>query len=362
MHLRILFTIAFKDLKDAVHDGRILIALLLPLGLGFVYNVAMPDSQKPTVTVAIAAAETTALPTALRAVVGSGVDLKFNAVQSAAAVRTQVETKKADVGVVVPAGFDAAVAAGSAPTLVVVRPVGASSLGAVYIDSALDGALRKMAGQHPPAVVTTEAAQAGHDYLSVMNNLGIRKYLVLGTLIMVIAMIAIYVLPVLLTEEFEKKTADALLMVGTQSDLVAAKVLVGLIYIAVSVSLLLVVTGMAPANLALFVAGVAALSVALIGFGLLLGGLVRTVSQLNTWSTIPLLLVIMPVFFVALDLPSWVQTVIGATPGNQAMRLLVDGFAGQAMYGGWTLSFGVIGAWAVVVYAVLIRTLSRREA
>jgi hypothetical protein len=60
---------------------------------------------------------------------------------------------------------------------------------------------------------------------------------VLGTLIMLIAMIAIYVLPILLTEEFEKKTADALLMVGTQSDVVAAKVIVGLTYLAVSVPL-----------------------------------------------------------------------------------------------------------------------------
>jgi ABC-type multidrug transport system permease subunit len=362
MHLRILFTIAVKDLKDAVHDGRILIALLLPLGLGLVYNVAMPDVQKPTVTVAIASIDATALPAALRAVAGSKVILKFNYVQSAALVRTQVETKKADVGLLVPAGFDAAVAAGSAPALVVVRPLGASALGADYITTGLDGALRNMAGQRAPAAVTTEVAQAGHDYLSVINDLGIRKYMVLGTLIMVIAMIAIYVLPVLLTEEFEKKTADALLLVGTQSDVVAAKVLVGLIYIAVSVFLLMLVTQMAPANLPLFVAGVAALSVTLIGAGLLLGGLVRTVSQLNTWSTFPLLLVIMPVFFVVLDLPSWVQTAVGATPGNQAMRLLVDGLTGRAMYGGWTLAFGVIAAWAVLIYAVLIRTLSRREA
>jgi len=44
------------------------------------------------------------------------------------------------------------------------------------------------------------------------------------------------------------------------------------------------------------------------------------------------------------------------------MRLLVDGLTGRAMYGGWTLAFGVIAAWAVLIYAVLIRTLSRREA
>lgn len=362
MHPRIILTIALKDLKDAVRDGRVLIALLMPLGLGFVYNVAMPDVQKPSVTVAIASADATELPTALRTVSGSTINLKFNNVPSAAAVRAQVEAKKADAGLVVPAGFDAAVAAGSAPTLVVVRPPGSSTLGAIYIASALDGALRSMAGQHAPAVVAVETAQPAYDAASVMTNLGPRKYLVLGTLIMLIAMIAIYVLPVLLTEEFEKKTADALLLVGTQSDLVAAKVLVGLAYIAVSVPLLLAVAQMAPANMPLFVGALVVLSVTLLGVGLLLGAFVRSVSQLNTWSSIPLLLIILPVFFVALDLPNWVQTALGATPGSQAMRLMVDGLTGQAMYGGWTLAFGVMAAWAVVVYAVLIRTLSRREA
>jgi ABC-2 type transport system permease protein len=362
MHFRIILTIALKDLKDAVRDGRILMALLMPLGLGIIYNVAMPGVQKPTITVAIASGEATALPDALRAISGSTVNLKFNTLPSGTAVKAQVEAKKADVGLVVPAGFDAAVAAGTAPTLVVVRPPGTSTFGAAYIASALDGALRGMAGQHPPAAITTQTAEPAHDAVSVITNLGARKYLVLGTLIMLIAMIAIYLLPVLLTEEFEKKTADALLLVGTQSDLVAAKVLVGLIYIAVSVPLLLAVTQMVPANAPLFVGTLALLSVTLLGFGLLLGALVRSVSQLNTWSSIPLLLVIMPVFFVALDLPSWAQTALGVTPGSQALRLLVDGLTGKAMYGGWTLAFGVIAAWAVAVYAVLIRTMSRREA
>ncbi len=362
MHPRIILTIALKDLKDAVRDGRILLALLMPIGLGVVYNIVMPDVQKPSITVAIASADATQLPDALRAIAGSTVNLRFNYLSSAADVTAQVEAKKADVGLVLPAGFDSAVSAGSAPTLSVVRPPGASSLGAVYIGSALDGALRSMAGQHAPAVITTQTAQPAHDAASVMTNLGARKYMVLGTLIMLIAMIAIYVLPILLTEEFEKKTADALLMVGTQSDVVAGKVVVGLTYLTVSVPLLLVVARMAPANVPLFAGALVMLSVTMIGFGLLLGALVRSVSQLNTWSSIPLLLVLMPVFFVALDLPAWVQTALAATPGSQAMRLLVDGLTGQAMYGGWMLGFGVMAAWSVAVYAVLIRTVSRREA
>jgi len=362
MHPRIILTIALKDLKDAIRDGRILMALLMPIGLGVVYNVVMPEVQKPSITVAIASVDATRLPDALRTLAGSTVNLRFDNWSSAAEVTAQVEAKKADVGLVLPAGFDAAVAAGSAPTLSLVRPPGTSSIGAIYIASALDGALRSMAGQHAPAVIETQTARPAQDAASVITNLGTRKYMVLGTLIMLIAMIAIYVLPILLTEEFEKKTADALLMVGTQSDVVAAKVAVGLTYLAVSVPLLLVVARMAPANLPLFAGALVMLSVTMIGFGLLLGALVRSVSQLNTWSSIPLLLVLMPVFFVALDLPAWVQTVLGATPGSQAMRLLVDGLTGQAMYGGWLIAFGVMAAWSIAVYAVLIRTLSRREA
>jgi ABC-2 type transport system permease protein len=362
MHPRIILTIAFKDLRDAIRDGRILMALLMPIGLGVVYNVVMPDAGRPAVTVAIASVDATSLPDVLRKIAGSAVDLRFHSLPSAADVRAEVQAKKADVGLLLPAGFDAAVGAGSTPSLVVVSPPGVATFGSTYVISVLDGALRSMAGQHAPALVTAEATQSANDATSVMITLGARKYLVLGTLIMLIAMIAIYVLPILLTEEFEKKTADALLLVGTQSDVVAAKVVVGLAYLAVSVPLLMVVARLAPSNLPLFVGALVALSVTMIGFGLLLGALVRSVSQLNTWSSVPLLVVILPVFFVALDMPSWVRDVLGASPGSQGMRLLVDGLTGRAMYGGWALAFGVMAAWSVAVYAVLIRTLSRREA
>jgi ABC-type Na+ efflux pump permease subunit len=361
IHPRIALAIALKDLKDALRDGRVLLPLLMPLGLGLVYNVAMPDVQKPAITVAIASAGPTQLPDALRAVAGSSVDLTFKSLDSKAEVTSYVQSKKADVGLVLPAGFDEAVAAGSAPQLLLMRPSGTPTTGAIYVASALDGALRTMAGQHAPAIVSSDTVVLPRDSTSTMIDLGIRKYLVLGTLIMLIAMIAIYVLPILLTEEFEKKTADALLMVAGQADVVAAKVAVGLTYIAVSVPLLLIVTRLNVADVPLFAAGLALLSLTLLGVGLLLGALVRSVNQLNTWSGIPLLLVIMPVFFVGLGLPQWIQTAMSALPGSQAMKLLVDGLSGQRFYGDTWVSLLVIAVWAVAIYAALIRTLSRRE-
>jgi len=363
MHPRITLTIALKDLKSALRDGRILLALFLPLGLGLLYNVVMPESQKPKATVALSSVDVTALSESLKTVAGSAVALSFKSSADASGVRSLVDSKKADVGLVVPAGFDEDLAAGRAPTLVVIKPRTGASFGADYITASLDAALRAMAGQHAPATVSVQTtAPAGTDISSVMAVIGVRKYMVLGTLIMLIAMIAIYILPILLTEEYEKKTVDALLLIGSQADVVAGKALVGVAYVAVSVPLLLIVTRIPVSNPPLFAAAIFAVTITLLGFGLLMGALVRTIAQLNTWSSLPLLLVIMPVFLIALGLPSWVQLIQDATPGSQAMRLLVDSASGTTIYGNWLVGFGVLAAWAAAGYALLIRTMSRREA
>lgn len=363
MHLRIVLAVVQKDLRDAVRDGRVLLALLLPLGLGLLYNVVMPEQQRQTVTIAVASPDQSALPAALRSAVTSAVDLKIVPARDADEVRQLVIRKTAGAGLVIPAGFDAAVAAGQAPSLTVVRPAGSQGVVADYLSSSLDGVLRQLAGQHPPAIVRGETAGGdANSFTAVVGQLGVRKYMVLGTLVMLIAMIAIYVLPVLLTEEVEKKTLNALMMVGSRTDVVAGKALVGLAYIAIAVPLLLLLTRLIPANPALFVAAVVAIGVTLMGFGLLLGGLVRNMNQLNTWSSVPLLILVMPLFLVALDLPSWAQWLLSASPGNQALRLLVDGLSGSQLYGGWWSSFAVIGGWALAGYALLLRTLARREA
>lgn len=362
MHFRIIVAVVRKDLRDAIRDGRVLFGLLVPLGLGLLYNLVMPDQPRQTVTVAIAASGQTALPKTLLSVTKGTVDLKITEVQTADEVRRLVSGGSAAVGLVVPSGFDADIAAGRTPAVTLVRPSGGLSPGAGYVVSILDPALREMAGQRPPAVTTTEVAGgAAHGFAAVAANLGTRKFLVLGTLVLLVAMIAVYLVPVLVTEEAEKKTLNALMMVGSQADVVAAKAVVGLVYAAVSVPLLLAITGLAPANPVLFTAGVVALAVSLIGFGLLFGALVRNMNQLNTWSSVPLLILIMPTFLVALELPAWAQWLMAASPTNQAMRLLADGLSGQELLGGWWVAFAIIGAWALAGYGLLMRTLSRRE-
>lgn len=362
MHPRIVLALVQKDLRDAIRDGRVLFGLLLPLGLGLLYNVVMPEQTRQTVTIAVSSPDQSALPAALRSAVSSAVELEIMPARDAEQVRQLVIRKTAAGGLVIPAGFDAAVAAGETPSLTLVRPAGSQGITADYMSSSLDAVLRQLAGQHPPAVIQAETAGGdASSFLAVVNEFGIRRYMVLGTLVMLVAMIAIYVMPVLLTEEAEKKTLNAVMMVGSRADVVAGKALVGFVYIAVAVPLLLLLTRLTPANPALFVATVAAISVTLLGFGLLLGGLVRNMNELNTWSSVPLMVLIMPLFLGVLDLPSWAHWLLSASPGNQALQLLIDSVSGSQLFGGWWLSFAVMGAWAVAGYALLLRTLARRE-
>jgi ABC-type Na+ efflux pump permease subunit len=132
--------------------------------------------------------------------------------------------------------------------------------------------------------------------------------------------------------------------------------------VAVSVPIFLLVTQTALSNPLLFTAAILALTATLVAFGLLLGGLARTVSQLNTWSSFPLFVLIMPAFLGLIGLPAWAQFILDATPGTQVMKMLVDSASAQPVYGGWPISLAVVAGWAVVGYVLLIRSLAAREA
>ena len=59
---------------------------------------------------------------------------------------------------------------------------------------------------------------------------------------------------------------------------------------------MLALTRLRPEDIATFVAGTALLAVALIGIGLLIGGLFRNAQQVYSWSSLMLLPVIGPAF------------------------------------------------------------------
>lgn len=360
-HPRIIMTIFRKDLIDAIRDGRVAIALIIPILIGVSYSYLFDDDTvdpAPAYSVAVASVDATTVTDQLTELAGTGIELSVNTFGTEADVRAAVQDGD-DLGLVVPAGFDAAIAAGQQPSLMVLTPPDPTA-GTTFLLTALDPALRTLANQGPPALLTISATDAGEP--SLFDRIGIRNYILTFSMIFLVGMIAVFAIPIILTEEIEKKTLDALVMIASYGDVMIGKALVGLVYIAVATVITLVLASADPGNVGLFALAIAALSVALLGFGLFIGGLFRSANQLNTWGSLLLFPLITPAFLVALPLPDWAHALVTAFPTGAAAKEITNGLTGETIYDGAALNFAIMIAWALGGFLLLGWQLRRRQA
>lgn len=360
MRLPIVAAIFRKDIVDALRDSRILVSLLTPLLLAVVYNSIFPEERLFEAKVAYAGPRDSALVGTLQERAGQTVSLRLREVESESEARALVASDDVDVAFVLPDDVDDAVRQGRRPTIRLIQPTegGAAT---EFVSASLQAGVRALSGQQPLANFEVERVRAGSAEAGVMGELGARRYFVLATVMMMLGMIAVLAVPIILTEEAEKKTLDALLLVANYREVIAAKALVGLAYTALSVALMLVLTRLQPADMATFVAGTGLTAVALIGAGLLLGGIFKTANQVYTWSSLVLIPVIAPPFVAGIPMPAALDAVMRVFPTFQGMRLMTNGLAGRALFGDLHVAYAVIIAWAVVAYGLLAWRLSRRE-
>ena len=358
---RRIVTILVKDLKDAIRDARVLFALLLPLGIGLFYNATFSDENLATVTaeVVYASGDASRLPELVAATLTGIAEVEFEAVGSAAEVEERVRDDESDLGLVLPAGFDQAVAAGGMPELRIFTPPG-GSLGGDYVQASLPGTLRAMAGSPEPATISVTSLSEEEDE-SIFERIGPREWAVMSSLVTMIGMISLLAVPIVLAEESEKKTLDALTLVSSYAEVVVGKALLGVVYAVVMVPLLLLITGQRIVDWPIFVAATTLVTLTLLGFGLLMAGLFKSSNQLNTWAGLFLLPVIGPAFAIALPLPDPVMAVVQRIPTGEAAKLLLNAATGEDLFKDQALSLAVIAAWGVAAYALLLWRLSRRE-
>jgi len=362
MHPRKVWTIFRKDLKDAIRDARVLVALILPLGIGIFYSQTFNDetsASKLDATIVYTSPDPTSLPGAIGATVGDAVNLTFKQVDTENDVRSAVDNDDADIGLILPAGFDEAVKSGQQPTLTVVTPADPSSSARVIVES-LDPAVRYLNGAQAPAKLQIEQASTSSENL--IDRIGLRTWSVVVAVVLMISMVSLLVVPVVLAEEAEKKTLDALVLIASHVDVIAAKALLGIAYIGVAVPFLMQITKIDPNSPRAFYASVALIAVALLGFGLLIGSLFRNANQLNTWSGIILIPVVAPAFAVGIPAPAFVKSLASVTPTGQGMKLLLNSATGEKLYSNISISIAIICLWAAVAYLLLIWDMRRRQA
>jgi ABC-2 type transport system permease protein len=354
-----------KDMRDALRDSRVLTALLMPLALGLLYSFMFTDEnvrvQKGKV--GIVAAGSTRLEQAItQQVKGSLLRLSFVRLPDEAVLRRQVQQEKVDVGLIVPEGFDQAVAAGQAPALTIVFPA-SPGYDTGYVRAVIDRSVAALAGRAPPAtvVVRTLPPQTGGS-TTASDVLGARKNFILISIVLLLAMVAVYAVPAVLVEEIEKKTMEALSLIASTAEVIGAKALFGVTLSVVAVPVLLAITRARPAEYAALAAVVVVSAVVLVGIGLLFAGLLKTQPQVNTWSGILLLPLLAPAITVGMPTPDAVNLALAFIPTSQSFRLMANAFAGRTLYPHAALSWVVLLAWGVAVYGLLWWRLSRQEA
>lgn len=360
MRPRVIASIFRKDLIEGLRDSRIIVSLLTPILLAVLYNALFPEQRLFEAKVAYAGPQDSAIVRTLEARAGNTVDLKLRRVADADEARRLVTSNEVDVAFVLPDDVDAAIRTGRAPTIVVIQPE-TPDAAVSFVNASIEAGARALAAQSPPVTLAPERVRAGSADQGVMGEMGPRRYFVLATIVMMLGMVAMLAVPIMLTEEAERKTLDALLLVGSYGEVIAAKALVGLAYTAALVAVMLALTRLRPEDLALFTAGTALLALALVGVGLLLGGVFRTANQVYTWSSFLLIPVIGPAFAVGLPIPDAIDLLFRILPTSQGMRIMANGFAGEPLFGDLALSFVVTAAWAAAAYGLLAWRMSRRE-
>lgn len=359
MRIPIVFAIFRKDVVDAIRDSRVLVSLLTPLILAILYNSIFPEERLFEAKVAYAGPETSAIVRTLEERAGQTVSLRLQHVDSAAEARRLVESEVVDTAFVLPADVDDAVRQGRRPTITLIQS--GDGAAANFVSASIEAGLRALAGQSAIATVAVERVQAGSTESGVMGELGARRYFVLATVVMMLGMIAVLAVPIVLTEEAEKKTLDALLLVANYREVILGKALVGIAYSAASVALMLALTRLQPVDIPTFVAGTGLLAVSLIGLGLLLGGLFKTAGQVYTWSSVLLLPIIGPAFVAGLPVPDALDLALRTFPTFQGMRVMTNGLAGKPLFGDIWISYAVLLAWVAIAYGLLAWRLARRE-
>src|SRR5690606_14401268 len=192
----------------------------------------------------------------------------------------------------------------------------------------------------------------------VIERLGLRPYFVLISVLMNVVMVSLFVMPILLAEEAEKKTLDALVLIASYGEVVAAKALLGFVYVAIGVPLLMALTGLSPSDPWLFAVGIAGLSAALFGFGLLLGA-TFSATQLYSWGGFLILPFFAPAFIVGTPAPDGVMAVALLFPTGHAMRLAANGLSGETIFSDLALPLLVIALWAVGGLGMRLRRVAR---
>jgi ABC-2 type transport system permease protein len=354
MNPRIALAIARKDVVDAFRNLYLLSAVLFPVGLSLLFSLAFsPENGFRLGTVAVYDQGRSMLVERLR---------EHPLITQVAEVDSRdalAEVVRGDAlgGLALPAGFDEAVAAGQSPEmeLLVDGSRGVGELAALR--QLLVQQLKELAGLPEPARVLESDVTS--DPLVAVGDAGIRGLFLVVLLMLALAMTGVFVVPTLLVEEKERHTLKTILVSpASYTDVVIGKALAGLVYALLGAAILLALNDGLRGNVVAMISAVLLGAIFLVQVGLLLGALFSTTAQVNTWSSVVMLLLILPTWLGGNLATEWLNTLVRVLPTYYLADLISLARIGAPLQAMWT-SFGVLAGCAVAAFVAVVWALRR---
>ena len=292
MNLGVVGAIARKDIVDAIRNRYLLVALMTPLFVALLFRLLLPGlSSLSTMTLVVHDPGDSQLIAELRA----SPQITLTKAGSPEGIANEVVNSNALAGLVVPATFDADVAARKQPELT------------VYLNnkenSVKQAAFRQMMDQKVLGLVKPVPARL--NWIDVAKETGapaqegfnLNQMLFPLLLLIAFGMSGALVVPLLLVEEKEKHTLDFLLTSpASLGEIVAGKALTGVVYSLLIAGVLLAINhkliGNWPLTLLTLLAGL----LFVVAVGLFMGSLFQNTMQVNTWASLVLMVLLAPSF------------------------------------------------------------------
>jgi ABC-2 type transport system permease protein len=366
MHIRSILAIARKDALDILLNKSTLTILLTPIFLAVLFVVIGRLLGGHTTNALVYNPARSGVE---QVIDGAYPDIKVTYTNSPADIAAafgpdgSYKNTTYALGLVVPADFDASLRSGTHPLLNLFVDGGQiNNQQRHLLQSALADYSRSVANPQPPATITVATVNPPSSSNNALQDIG-QVYAV--AVLLSSFLVGTTLVPGMLAEEKEKKTLR-MLMVSPASftDVVAAKLLVGLVYQLLLAFVALGITGGFVGQVPLVLLFVLLGSFFSVSLGLLIGSIFQTTTATGAFSGMISIIYILPVFFVG----PFTQ-LLASGPFSQAIKALptyylADGAAnaiqGQSTINGTVLDIGIVLASIMVLFLVAVWSLRRQ--
>ena len=351
--LRIIWTVAFKDIQEALKNKNTLTTIISLAFIVIMYRlVPIITSSNELPYLRVYAAEENSLLTSLKA---SDVFQVRTYSSEARMLEVLRNGDTPELGLVIPAGTDQSLGTGQTLTIqgYVVRWL--SDTEATSLKNLLEESLSRQTAR--PVTLLLNRVELTPD----SGGLGIWAGL---SLVIVLVMVAISLVPHLMLEEKKNRTMDVLMVSPANAwELAAAKAVVGMFYslVGAAVGLALYAHLVVHWGLALVVVLCGSFFAVVVGLGF--GLIFNNRAQLTIWSWAVVVPLTIPIF-LALEadlLPPLVGQVSRAIPTVVMFNLLRSSFANPIDWGQSLAGAAYVIAWGLLMLGVVAWLLGRLD-